>query len=86
VLTDTLQLKRISFLDVVFEGHDKPQKDEQFDADAVIAVGELKQLVPALIEGLGGENDLLAAGAALSTPPRAGAPTEAVAAEAAPWD
>lgn len=87
VLTDTLQVKRISFLDVVFEGHDKPQKDEQFDADAVIATGELNQLIPALIEGLGGENDLFAAGAALSTPPPAGAPSaEAAAAEAAPWD
>lgn len=59
VLTDTLQLKKISFLDLVFEGRDKPAKDEQFDADAAIAAGELGDLIPALIEGLGGEHDFL---------------------------
>jgi recombination associated protein RdgC len=59
LLTDTLQLKKISFLDVVFEGRDKGDKDEAFDADAAIATGELSQLIPALIEGLGGEHDFL---------------------------
>ncbi len=59
LLTDTLQIKKISFLDLVFEGHDKPEKDEQFDADATIAAGELGELIPALIEGLGGEHDFL---------------------------
>lgn len=59
LLTDTLQLKKISFLDVVFEGRDKADKDEAFDADAAIATGELSQLIPALIEGLGGEHDFL---------------------------
>lgn len=59
VLTDTLQLKKISFLDLVFEGRDKPGKDEQFDADAAIATGEMGDLIPALIDGLGGEHDFL---------------------------
>ncbi|MCU7375237.1 recombination-associated protein RdgC [Paucibacter sp. O1-1] len=59
LLTDTLAIKKIAFLDLVFEGHDKPEKDEQFDADAVIATGELAELIPALIEGLGGEHDFL---------------------------
>ncbi|MDC6170054.1 recombination-associated protein RdgC [Paucibacter sp. XJ19-41] len=59
LLTDTLAIKKIAFLDLVFEGHDKPEKDEQFDADAVIATGELAELIPALIDGLGGEHDFL---------------------------
>lgn len=101
MLTDTLAIKKISFLDLVFEGHDKPQKDEQFDADAVIATAELIEMIPALIEGLGGEHDFLAAGAALAAlPPSsfvAGDQPGAVLAEAsaaaadatletAPWD
>jgi recombination associated protein RdgC len=95
MLTDTLQLKKIAFLDLVFEGHDKPQKDEQFDADAVIASGELGELIPALIDGLGGEHDFFAAGAALAaTLPAApdldvgtAAATSATPAlDAAPWD
>lgn len=58
-LTDTLQVKGIKFLDVVFDGRDKPAKDEAFDADASLATGELSQLIPALIEALGGELDFL---------------------------
>ncbi|MDN3920518.1 recombination-associated protein RdgC [Roseateles violae] len=92
MLTDTLAIKKVAFLDQVFEGHDKPQKDEAFDADAVIATGELAELIPALIEGLGGEHDFLAAGAALAATlpapatlePKASA--EPAALETAPWD
>lgn len=58
-LTDTLQVKGIKFLDVVFDGRDKPAKDEAFDADAALATGELSQLIPALIEALGGELDFI---------------------------
>jgi len=92
MLTDTLQLKKIAFLDLVFEGHDKVEKDEQFDADAVIASGELGELIPALIEGLGGEHDFFAAGAALAATAAPAPAVEApageapVLAEAAPWD
>ena len=53
VLTDTMQVKKVQFLDVVFEGN-KPE-DSGFDADAAIATGELKQLIPDLLEALGGE-------------------------------
>lgn len=56
ILTDGLVLKKIAFLDLVFEGKDKPEKDEQFDADMVIATAELAELIPALIGGLGGEH------------------------------
>lgn len=64
LLTDTLQIKRISFLDLVFEGKDKPAKDEAFDADAALATAELGLLIPALIDGLGGEHDFFAGRAA----------------------
>jgi recombination associated protein RdgC len=58
VLTETLQLKKVAFLDVVFEGSPASpgdKKDDGFDADAAIATGELVQLIPDLLEALGGE-------------------------------
>lgn len=54
VLTEGLQLKKLAFLDVVFEGA-AAGKDDGFDADAAIATGELRKLLPDLIEALGGE-------------------------------
>jgi len=54
VLTENLQLKKLTFLDVVFEGAASKQ-DEGFDADVTIATGELRKLWPDLLEGLGGE-------------------------------
>ena len=43
-----------AFLDGVFEGR-KARKDEAFDADAAIAIGELAPLIGDLIDALGGE-------------------------------
>lgn len=83
MLTDTLAIKKIAFLDVVFEGKDSPEKDAAFDADAAIATGELGKLLPALIDALGGEHDFLAAGAKLAELPLA-EPVQAL--ETAPWD
>jgi recombination associated protein RdgC len=57
LLTDAMQVKKIAFLEGVFEGG-KPTRDEAFDADAAIATGELGKLVPDLIEALGGEQQL----------------------------
>ena len=57
LLTDTMQIKKIAFLDGVFAGG-KPGTDEAFDADAAIATGELRQLIPDLIDALGGEQPL----------------------------
>jgi len=55
VLTETLALKKIKLLDVVMEGSASPGgKDDGFDTDVVIATGELRQLLPDLIEALGG--------------------------------
>ena len=59
VLTETGQIKKIDFLDVVFEGRGRTDKaDDAFDADAAIATGELVQLIPDLIDALGGELDV----------------------------
>ncbi len=59
MLTESMQLKKVAFLDVVFEGAaaaaGKVDKGEAFDADAAIATGELIQLIPDLLEALGGE-------------------------------
>ena len=53
VLTEGLQLKKISFLDTVFEG--QAPDDQGFDTDVAIATGELTKLIPDLVEALGGE-------------------------------
>ena len=54
VLTEGLQIKKLTFLDVVFEGSSSG-KEDGFDTDTAIATGELRKLLPDLIEALGGE-------------------------------
>ncbi len=58
VLTESLQLKKIAFLESVFEGAASSPadgKDDNYDADVAIATGELRKLIPDLLEALGGE-------------------------------
>lgn len=56
VLTESLQLKKTTFLDTVFEGNSARQTEEDsFDADVAIATGELRQMLATLIAALGGE-------------------------------
>lgn len=58
MLTDTLQIKKLGFEDVVFEstkGSKGDTKDDGFDTDAAITTGELCQLIPDLVEALDGE-------------------------------
>ncbi len=57
VLTEALQLKKVAVLDVVFEGASAAGdgKDDAFDTDVAIATGELRKLIPDLLEALGGE-------------------------------
>ncbi len=57
VLTESLQLKKLSFLEVVFEGT-SADKEDSFDADVAIATGELRKLLPDLLSALGGETAL----------------------------
>jgi recombination associated protein RdgC len=53
VLTEGLQLKKVTFLETVFDG--QTREDSGFDADVAIATGELERLIPELIEALDGE-------------------------------
>ena len=58
VLTENLQLKKVAFLESVFEGASSAPgdaEDDGFDADMAIATGELRKLIPDLLEALGGE-------------------------------
>ncbi len=58
VLTENLQLKKVAFLETVFEGASSAPgdaEDDGFDADVAIATGELRKLIPDLLEALGGE-------------------------------
>jgi recombination associated protein RdgC len=50
-LTDALRLKKISFLD----GAVAEDAEDGFDADVVIATGELAPMIAALVDALGGE-------------------------------
>jgi recombination associated protein RdgC len=56
-LTEGFALKKIGFLDLAFEGRPDASGDEAFDADLALATGELSRLIPALIDGLGGDHD-----------------------------
>ncbi len=63
VLTENFAIKKIKLLDVVLEGQEKAGKgDNGFDADVAITTGELGQLIPDLVEALGGPLKLGEAG------------------------
>jgi recombination associated protein RdgC len=90
VLTEALALKKIKLLDVVLEGAGTPAgdaADSGFDTDVAITTGELGQLIPDLVEALGGALDR-------DTPLPAAVPAAATAAPAAatrrdetpPWE
>ena len=85
VLTEALTLKKIQLLDGVLEGSQPAaqsgkggQDDSGFDADVALSTGELRLLMPALIDALGGLHERQAA-AAIEAPSAAGATV-------APWD
>lgn len=84
VLTEALALKRIKLLDVALEGAGAAQGDGDdggFDADVALTTGELRQMLPELIEALGGWQRRDAA-----APPAGPADAEQGAAAGAPWD
>ena len=56
-LTEALQMKKITFLEGVFEAT-SAEKEEGFDADVALATGELRKLLPDLFAALGGEQTL----------------------------
>lgn len=57
VLTEGLQLKKLAFLEGVFDGPDATpaNKEERFDTDAAISTGELRKMLADLIAALGGK-------------------------------
>jgi len=54
VLTESMQLKKLAFLEGVFDG--RPDEGESgFDTDVALSTGELQKLLPELVDALGGE-------------------------------
>jgi len=53
VLTEGLHIKKVAFLETVFEG--QAQDNKGFDADVALATGELAPFIADLVEVLGGE-------------------------------
>lgn len=45
----------MTFVDGVFQEDSSASKDDRFDADAAIATGEIRKLIPDFLEALGGE-------------------------------
>ncbi len=95
VLTESLQLKKVAFQDVVFEGEaalsagSKSDKAEAFEADVAISTGELVQMIPDLLEALGGESLTMASAAVKPATVEAAEPPKGphpVADHAPPWD
>ncbi len=57
VLTDTLRIKRLAFLDILKEAAEGQveNEDERFDSDFALMTGELAKMLTDLVEALGGE-------------------------------
>ncbi|MNR18346.1 Recombination-associated protein RdgC [compost metagenome] len=57
VLTEGLDIKRLSPLDVLKEGNETvaSNDDEKFDSDMALMTGELAKLMAELVDALGGE-------------------------------
>jgi recombination associated protein RdgC len=93
VLNEQGALKKIKLLDVVLEGQDKKAEgDNGFDADVAIMTGELGQMIPDLVNALGGWLDparplALASSAGDVTPSTASstAGLEEAVADVPPW-
>lgn len=79
VMTESMQLKKLSFLEGVFEDRPATEGEDRFDTDVALSTGELRQLMPALIEALGGElssDPLTAAGQSAAANPGTGTLTQ----------
>ena len=68
VLTDTLQLKKVQFLDGVMDESGTDKNEDRFDGDVALSTGLLGPLLDSLIEALGGEMEIGAAAAPSPTP------------------
>ena len=90
VLTESLQLKKIVFLDGVFDGRGSggsTDGDEGFDATAAIATGELAPMIGELIDALGGEQALgTAPSPVAATTPASSSNSKVADAGPPPWE
>ncbi|MDX1670464.1 MAG: recombination-associated protein RdgC, partial [Limnobacter sp.] len=55
VLTEAMQIKRLSPLDILKENNQHDMQEDAFDADFALMTTEMNALLPALIDALGGE-------------------------------
>lgn len=55
VLTETLQLKKIAFLDGVMDASGTDKNEDRFDSDVALSTGLLAPMLAELIDALGGE-------------------------------
>ena len=58
VLTESMALKRLQILDIVFAEQTGEDKADAFDADVAIMAGELNPLIRDLVEAFGGEVEI----------------------------
>ena len=82
MLTEKLEIKRLDFLDVVRDQIDGEKGDAEalFNAEFALMTGELAQLLPAVVQALGGEVVAAPAEAKAETGPAVKtAPSEAAA-------
>ena len=85
-LVEALPGLSVALLDTATEGQGKSGKDDSgFDADVAIATGELRLLIPDLIEALGGESERGIGAGASPAGSSAGVADKAPAASAAPF-
>ena len=71
VLTESMQLKKLNFLEGVFDDR-QDDGESGFDTDVALSTGELQQLIPALLTALGGElalGEAAVTGADVAAPP-----------------
>ena len=71
VLTETLQLKKVEFLDGVMDESGTDKNEDRFDGDVALSTGLLGPLLDSLIEALGGEMELGAEAAPATAQPTA---------------
>jgi recombination associated protein RdgC len=69
VLTDSLQLKKLTFLDGTSPDALSTQGEDKFDADVVLSTGMLGPLLKDVIDALGGENVFAEAPSSAEGPP-----------------
>lgn len=61
VLTESMALKKLQILDIVFADQTGENQADAFDADVAIMAGEMQPLIRDLIEAFGGEIEIAAA-------------------------